>query len=183
MSDRMDALKLRITEYMDTFYPDAGPVQFTEDLDEEYNSRRLIVRTVRRGLPVITHVDHTTLTRADVGDLRRLYAEMRRVGPWPYDLTIDDERREIRTPEALLELVMGRGSKGLSIQRYKGLGEMNPEQLWETTMNPEKRILMEVNVVDVVEADAIFTLLMGDSVEPRREFINQNALNVRNLDI
>jgi len=83
----------------------------------------------------------------------------------------------------LVQFILERGKKGTSIQRYKGLGEMNPEQLWETTMNPEKRALQKVTVEDVVEADDIFNTLMGDVVEPRRDFIERNALNVRNLDI
>ena len=83
----------------------------------------------------------------------------------------------------LLKMLIEEGKKGLGVQRYKGLGEMNPDQLWETTMNPEKRILLQVKIEDTVETDEIFTVLMGEEVEPRREFIQSNALQVTTLDI
>jgi DNA gyrase subunit B len=89
----------------------------------------------------------------------------------------------IQDKESFLSFMITEGKKGLGIQRYKGLGEMNPDQLWETTMNPEKRTLLQVKVEDVVESEEIFTVLMGEQVEPRREFINNNALEVSMLDI
>jgi DNA gyrase subunit B len=90
---------------------------------------------------------------------------------------------EISNRQELLDTFLARAKKGQYIQRYKGLGEMNPDQLWETTMDPDKRILLQVTIEDAVRADEIFTVLMGDQVEPRREFIENNALNVANLDV
>ena len=86
-------------------------------------------------------------------------------------------------PRTLLEAIYEAGKKGISMQRYKGLGEMNPDQLWETTLNPDVRTLLQVKVGEVGEADEIFSKLMGDVVEPRREFIQENALSVANLDV
>jgi DNA gyrase subunit B len=103
--------------------------------------------------------------------------------PAPFTMGENGTSEEIKTREELLERVLGQAKKDLSIQRYKGLGEMNPEQLWETTMDPEKRTLLQVRIEDAIETDGIFTILMGDQVEPRRKFIEDNALDVKNLDV
>jgi DNA gyrase subunit B len=106
----------------------------------------------------------------------------------PFSVTHPDKEKQTEPQTAkdkpeLLNIFLRDGKKGITIQRYKGLGEMNPDQLWETTMNPEKRNLMQVKVEDVVDTDEIFTILMGEAVEPRREFIQSNALEVSTLDI
>jgi len=93
-----------------------------------------------------------------------------------------DRVQVVNGPLTLLSAILEEGEKGLSLQRYKGLGEMNPDQLWETTLDPDARTLLQVRIDDVAEADDLFTKLMGDVVEPRRDFIQNNALNVSNLD-
>jgi DNA gyrase subunit B len=103
--------------------------------------------------------------------------------PTPFVLGENGTSEEIATREELLDKVLATAKKEIGIQRYKGLGEMNPEQLWETTMDPEKRTLLQVRVEDAIETDEMFTVLMGDQVEPRRKFIEDNALDVKNLDV
>jgi DNA gyrase subunit B len=100
-----------------------------------------------------------------------------------YRVTTEKERFDFCSLSEVLGFVKNEASKGMTIQRYKGLGEMNPQQLWETTLDPEKRTLLQVALEDAVEADRMFTMLMGDQVEPRREFIENYAHQVKNLDI
>jgi DNA gyrase subunit B len=101
----------------------------------------------------------------------------------PFVIDENENSTMVDSRAALLDHIMSAAKKDISIQRYKGLGEMNPEQLWETTLNPDLRTILNVQVNDAVETDEMFTVLMGDAVEPRRRFIEDNALDVRNLDI
>jgi DNA gyrase subunit B len=119
----------------------------------------------------------------EFSDLTDLYRELAVLGPPPYALENGGDIIEFQRLEELGDRINELGKKGLAIQRYKGLGEMNPEQLWETTMDPGRRTLLQVRVEDAYEADRLFSTLMGDLVEPRRSFIEKNALNVRNLDV
>ena len=137
---------------------------------------------VLRGVEEIRTLDGPVLRG---GEARRLggYTEgLQDVYGKPARLVRRDRESLVHGPLDLLDTILAEGEKGLSLQRYKGLGEMNPGQLWETTLDPEARTLLQVKVEDLAEADDLFTKLMGDVVEPRREFIQQNALNVENLD-
>ncbi len=103
--------------------------------------------------------------------------------PPRYSLENGDIQRTMTDLRFMLEEIRKFGEKGMSITRFKGLGEMNPEELWDTTLDPEKRVLMKVKLDDAIKADEMFRILMGDKVEPRREFIERHALEVRNLDV
>jgi DNA gyrase subunit B len=121
---------------------------------------------------------------AEFKAVRDATAELRKSLGGPFEIVHgDSEPLLVGTFDEIATAIEDLGKKGLQIQRYKGLGEMNAEQLWETTMDPARRNLLKVRVEEMEAADEIFTKLMGDLVEPRREFIEENALNVRNLDV
>jgi len=157
------------------------------DQDPEHGMFKMIFRLSRGGQERTTCIDRDMLKNPKFVEIKTLLSQVIVIGEPPYSLVMEEDTGappvELASMAALAEYVMSLGKKGLSIQRYKGLGEMNPEQLWETTMNPEKRALLQVKVEDAVEADVIFTTLMGDQVEPRREFIFANAAYASNLDV
>jgi DNA gyrase subunit B len=137
---------------------------------------------VLRGVEEIRTLDGAVLRSGEARKLSEVSKQTRDVYRDPANLSRKDRETIVHGPMDLLDAILAEGEKGLTLQRYKGLGEMNPGQLWETTLDPEARTLLQVKVDDMVEADDIFTKLMGDVVEPRREFIQQNALSVENLD-
>ncbi len=152
--------------------------------DDEHGGFAVVVPRTASGITREVVVDFDLLDTPEFQELAKIANRLNTALSAPYTVLLKDgEAQAARTHEELALAVESLGRKGFSIQRYKGLGEMNAEQLWETTMDPERRSLLQVRVEDSVEADKIFTVLMGDLVDPRREFIEENALHVRNLDV
>jgi len=149
--------------------------------DEEHGLSEIEVKLLANDGRVLINWD--LATHVEFQRAVELYKQIALVNQPPFLIGTDGTQVEVTSREELLNHVLSAAKKDIHIQRYKGLGEMNPEQLWETTMNPEKRTLLQVKIDDVVETDEIFTVLMGDQVEPRRKFIEDNALDVKNLDI
>ena len=144
---------------------------------------RIDLQRFEHGLNSIKHIQREFFESAEylrIGELGRTLSDF--LGPGAF-VERAGEKQEVASFKSAMGWLFDQAKKGQTIQRYKGLGEMNAEQLWETTINPETRRLMQVRIEDAVAADDIFTTLMGDAVEPRREFIEKNALQVSNLDI
>ena len=169
------AIQSIVNKFKSEFPDVSGEIEF----DEEHQAYRVELKRGRLSL----RIDDEFLASPDCKELCGLYAALKELGKPPYKIKTKEEMQEFDTSRELYNHILSIAKKGINIQRYKGLGEMNPGQLWETTMNPEKRTLLQVSVEDSVKADEIFTILMGDQVEPRKEFIEQHALEVRNLDI
>jgi DNA gyrase subunit B len=151
--------------------------------DEEHACDALVYQTNVAGAPRETKLDFDYVSGAEWGELASLHAAIAEIGPGPYKLETPEGVDEVDDVFEAVEALKKAAAQGQTIQRYKGLGEMNPEQLWETTMDPARRTMLQVRVDDMVEADSVFSILMGDAVEPRREFIEKYALDVQNLDI
>jgi len=150
--------------------------------DESEGTYRAVFAHAGNGATAPTVVDLTLFHAGELREIGRLSSDLDSFPP-PFKIKTADEERTLDSLKAAAEAVLAAGQKGVEIQRYKGLGEMNPEQLWATTMNPEARSLLKVQIGSQEEAEETFRKLMGDQVEPRRQFIEENALNVRSLDI
>jgi DNA gyrase subunit B len=143
----------------------------------------LVFSRMLRGVKEVWHIDGKVIASQDAIRLDRKTTQLQDVYAKPAKLRRKDSEVAIYGPLSLLENIFAAGRKGVTMQRYKGLGEMNPDQLWETTLDPNARSLLRVRVAEMDDADDLFTKLMGDVVEPRRDFIRENALNVANLDV
>jgi len=157
--------------------------------DKEHNLFQIVPGQNTNGYRWVKPIGRDFMAAAEYRTLLDLFKDVEPFENPPLIVTEKEKEgaapreREIETQEELMDYLLSAGKKGLSIQRYKGLGEMNPSQLWDTTMDPETRVMLRVTIDDEVDADEIFTVLMGDHVEPRRNFIEENALEVVNLDI
>jgi DNA gyrase subunit B len=160
----------------------ARSLGYTAELsrDEEHSVYKVIYRTGSQSPRVI---GYQQLSAPEYQRLMVLHKAIGELDQPPFNVKSESGLRTLKDRQSLIDYLMELGKKDLQIQRYKGLGEMNPEQLWETTMDPSKRTLLQVQVNDKVFTDDIFTILMGDAVEPRRQFIEDNAHEVTNLDI
>ena len=136
-----------------------------------------------RGVREAYLLDDRLVGSGEARSINRASAELKALYDRPGRLLIKEKETAVHGPSSLFEGVLDAGRRGLSVQRYKGLGEMNPDQLWETTLDPAARTLLQVRIEHLEDADQVFSTLMGDVVEPRRDFIRDNALAVANLDI
>jgi DNA gyrase subunit B len=151
--------------------------------DDKTERNVLVVSRTQHGIVRHCYIDADFVQSGDYDQIRRTAQVLQGLLGEGAHVKRGGEQQAVREFREAIEWLLAEVKRGVGIQRYKGLGEMNPEQLWETTINPESRRLLQVRIEDAIAADDIFNTLMGDQVEPRREFIEKNALTVANLDI
>lgn len=178
----VEGLDVAGPDFPDTISDSAEPGNSDEDRPTEEVGFRLTVTSAHNKNKRLS-LNRDLLAGETFKKLLALKRSIEEQAVTPYTITVKEKTYQLDRPDDLISDMETAGQKGLHVQRYKGLGEMNPGQLWETTMDPERRTFLKVKVADAVEADDIFTILMGDKVEPRRDFIQENALNVRGLDV
>ncbi len=180
LNDKLNQMKERFC----SLFPTKVSPDHKIELDEEHGCYKIIfsLKSKKSDTSREQSVDSEFLFSPEIKELNSLFHQID-LGLPPYIIKKSSDSHEAHSFRELTDTLLDFAKKGVAIQRYKGLGEMNPDQLWETTMNPELRTLLKVRVDDAVEADEIFSILMGDQVDPRRKFIEENALNAKNIDI
>ncbi|MFB0565648.1 MAG: DNA topoisomerase (ATP-hydrolyzing) subunit B [Candidatus Aminicenantaceae bacterium] len=173
--------KQKKMEKIQNFLTEKGIVSFLSK-DEEHGVYELSFNFQINGMNISSKVNWDLISSVEYRSLYKIHKDLEQYKP-PFHVQSNSEKIKIENESKLLEYLFRNGKKGIVIQRYKGLGEMTPQQLWETTMNSETRSLLQVSIQDAVEADKVFTILMGGEVEPRKHFIEKNALEAQNLDI
>ncbi len=181
--EKLERIEAKVMAEVQRRHGELGQAGAEYTQDPEHGTWELRFQAGQHGVRRHTVINADLVRSPEFVELKRISAELKGKLVEPIKLTHDGDAIEIKGWDEIADRVDELGRKGLQIQRYKGLGEMNAEQLWETTMDPSRRNLLKVKIEEMEEADGIFTKLMGDLVEPRREFIEENALNVRNLDI
>jgi DNA gyrase subunit B len=179
---RLDAHLKAANEYLAKRHG-MGQISFEITQDEEHQSHKAVARTRDSGRLKVTTLDHGFVSSTEFEEIARKAEALNALGAGPFTVIEGSDERTVLAAEGIVDEVFAAGKRGQTIQRYKGLGEMNPEQLWETTMNHGVRTLLQVRISSAMDAEDLFTILMGEQVENRRQFIEQNALRVRNLDI
>jgi DNA gyrase subunit B len=180
----LDDVLGQVDRQLQTLAPELLPMVYELEPDAEHGGFRVLaVSGANGGNGSRSLVDAEFLMSPELEEMRRIVRELRAAGEPPFRLRSGEQDEEVPNLAQAVRRLTDHARQGLEIKRFKGLGEMNPSQLWETTMDPAARVLLQVKVEDAYEADEIFSTLMGDEVEPRRRFIEANALNVRNLDV
>jgi len=180
--ERLKERILRASEYIRKYHGEIVTVIDIEE-DQEHGCYKFTCTSMKDNQVRKTMIDTAFIISPSFEELRKHLKQLAVLGDPPYVLEKNSNTVSIASMDDLVSIIFDFGRSGLTVQRFKGLGEMNPNQLWETTMNPDKRTLLQVRVEDAVEADEVFSTLMGDHVEERRKFINDNALSAINLDI
>jgi len=169
-----------LESFLSERYPDMTPLEVTVGWDQEHSAGRIEVQPKHGRL---SEIDWPIVESSEYQEALSAQKDLLSIGQPPYVARVADKETVLKNGEELATFLDQRGRKGIAVSRYKGLGEMNAEELWETTMNPDARVLRQVRIDDALGSDELFSILMGDQVEPRRNFIRTHALQVQNLDI
>jgi DNA gyrase subunit B len=181
--EKVEKAARELEAYLKQHHPDLSPLDFVVGRDPEHGTGRIEVAPSSR-IHGRTHIiDYGLIDSAEYQEALASHQDLQSIGAPPYVARSGDSETELEDAQALIQFLEERARKGLTVSRYKGLGEMNADELWETTMNPDARVLRQVRVDDAMGSDELFSTLMGDQVDPRREFIEKHALQARNLDI